>query len=242
MLLIREQTEGLFYDRGKTVIENGVAFDRMAISEAGASRISEYAFHAAKRRGAKPGAPKARVTLVDKANVLGSMAYFREIFLKIGQSHSDVDADCAYVDATALNLVRKPWEMDVMVTENQFGDILSDLCAALIGGMGMAPSADIGDKHAMFQPAHGSAPDIAGQGIANPVATILSVAMMYDWLGDKHNETAFVQAGDLIYQAVDAAFAGGDLLPTEFGGKANTAAIVAAVNAQIEKLPIPERG
>ena len=242
MLLIREQTEGLFFDRGKTLIENGVAYDRMAISEKGAGRISEYAFNAARRRGAKPGASKAQLTLVDKANVLGSMAFFRDVFLKIGEGHSDVDTDCAYVDATALNLIRKPWEMDVLVTENQFGDILSDLCAALIGGMGMAPSADIGDKHAMFQPAHGSAPDIAGQGIANPVATLLSVAMMYDWLGDKHNDKALVQAGELIHQSVDAAFADGQLLPTEFGGSANTAAIVSAVNAQVGKLPLPDLG
>ncbi|MGB7184575.1 MAG: isocitrate/isopropylmalate family dehydrogenase, partial [Burkholderiaceae bacterium] len=140
---------------------------------------------------------------------------------------------------TALNLVRKPWELDVMVTENQFGDILSDLCAALIGGMGMAPSADIGDTHAMFQPAHGSAPDIAGKGIANPTATILSVAMMYDWLGDKHGIADLVSAGKLVQSAVDHAFAGGKLLPSEFGGKANTADLMSAICAQVDALAIP---
>lgn len=242
MVLVREQTEGLFFDRGKTRIENGVAYDTMAISEVGARRISDYAFNLAARRGPKAGATKPRVTLVDKANVLGSMAFFRDVFLNASQGHTGIDADCAYVDATALNLIRKPWEMDVLVTENQFGDILSDLCAALVGGMGMAPSADIGDKHAMFQPAHGSAPDIAGQGIANPVATLLSMAMMYDWLGETHNEAPLVQAGRLVRQAVDAAFADGVLLPGEFGGKANTATIVNAVNAQVDQLPIPDAG
>ncbi len=242
MVLVREQTEGLFFDRGKTRIENGVAYDTMAISEKGADRISEYAFNVATRRGPKPGEKNARVTLVDKANVLGSMAFFRDVFLNTSKRHPGVDADCAYIDATALNLIRKPWEMDVLVTENQFGDILSDLCAALIGGMGMAPSADIGEKHAMFQPAHGSAPDIAGQGVANPVATLLSMAMMYDWLGETHSEASLVQAGRLIQQAVDAAFADGKLLPGEFGGSANTAAIVKAVNAQVGRLPIPDAG
>lgn len=236
MVLVREQTEGLFFTRGNARIEDGVAYDTMAISEKGVRRVSDYAFRLAKRRGPRQGADKPRLTLVDKANVLGSMAYFRELFLQVADAYPDVQADCAYVDATALNLVRKPWDLDVMVTENQFGDILSDLSAALIGGMGMAPSADIGDDHAMFQPAHGSAPDIAGQGIANPTATLLSVAMMYDWLGDKHDDNALVSAGKLLSDAVDGAFASGKLLPGEFGGTANTADITDAVCAQVDAI------
>ncbi len=234
MVLVREQTEGLFYSRGKTRIEDGVAYDTMAISEKGARRVCEYAYRLAVRRGPRVGADSARLTLVDKANVLGSMAYFREIFLDVGNAFPSVAHDCAYVDATALNLVRKPWDLDVMVTENQFGDILSDLCAGLIGGMGMAPSADIGETHAMFQPAHGSAPDIAGQGNANPIATLLSVAMMYDWLGDKHGSTDLVSAGKLMQDAISQIFAGGNLRPMEFGGLANTADIVTAVCAQVD--------
>ena len=238
MVLVREQTEGLFFTRGKARIEDGVAYDTMAISEKGARRVSDYAFRLAQRRGPRAGADKPRLTLVDKANVLGSMAFFRDIFLNVSTDYASVEADCAYVDATALNLVRKPWDLDVMVTENQFGDILSDLCAALIGGMGMAPSADIGDEHAMFQPAHGSAPDIAGQGIANPTATLLSVAMMYDWLGDKHGQPAMVTAGKLLQDAVDQAFAGGQLVPGEFGGSANTAALTQAICSQVDALPV----
>ncbi|MFK7893893.1 MAG: isocitrate/isopropylmalate dehydrogenase family protein [Granulosicoccus sp.] len=236
MVLIREQTEGLFFGRGTTQIEQGVAYDTMAISESGSRRISNYALHLASRRGPRHGADRPRVTLVDKANVLGSMAFFRQVFLDVSQQYPSISTDCAYIDATALNLVRKPWELDVMVTENQFGDILSDLCAGLIGGMGMAPSADIGDTHAMFQPAHGSAPDIAGMGIANPTATLLSAAMMYDWLGEKHAEPQLVQAGHLLREAVDSAYADGNLLPAEFGGNAATDDIVQAVLGAIDTL------
>ena len=118
-----------------------------------------------------------------------------------------------YVDATALRLVRAPWEFDVMVTENMFGDILSDLGAALMGGMGMAPSADVGDRHAVFQPCHGTAPDIAGRGVANPTAMFLSAAMMLEWLGEQHAVTACQRAGRELTQAVERAFGTGTLLP-----------------------------
>ena len=127
---------------------------------------------------------RKRVTLVDKANVLPSMAFFRQVFDEVAREFPGVETDRVYVDAAALYLVQRPEMFDVIVTENMFGDILSDLAAALVGGMGMAPSADIGERYAVFQPSHGSAPDIAGQGIANPVATILSAAMMLDWLDD----------------------------------------------------------
>ena len=106
--------------------------------------------------------------------------------LETAERHSDIEADCLYVDAAGLRLVRAPWEFDVFVTENMFGDILSDVGAAVIGGMGMAPSADIGDDHAVFQPCHGTAPDIAGRGVANPTAMFLSAAMMLEWLGYRH--------------------------------------------------------
>ena len=112
------------------------------------------------------------------------MVFLRRIFDEIAEEFPAIETDRIYIDAASLYLVQRPESFDVIVTENLFGDILSDLAAGLVGGMGMAPSADIGDHHAMFQPAHGSAPDIAGQGIANPVAAILSVAMMLDWLGD----------------------------------------------------------
>jgi 3-isopropylmalate dehydrogenase len=125
-------------------------------------------------------------------------------------------------------LVRRPWDFDVMVMENMFGDILSDLTAGLIGGMGMAPSADIGDRHAVFQPCHGTAPDIMGQGKANPTAMILSAALMLDWLADKHEHAPAAQAAQTIERAVGQAFAGG-IKPCEFGGPDGTAVVGRAV-------------
>jgi 3-isopropylmalate dehydrogenase len=136
----------------------------------------------------------------------------------------------------ALNLVMKPWAYDVLVTENMFGDILSDLIAALAGGMGMAPSADIGDHHALFQPAHGTAPDIAGQAIANPTAMLLSVAMMLDWLADRHADAALADGARAIERALQAAFESGAVRPREFGGRSSTADITHAV---IERLAPP---
>ena len=169
------------------------------------------------------------VTCVDKANVFVSMAFFRKVFDEVAARHPGVAAKHHYVDATALDLVRKPWMFDVMVTENMYGDILSDLAAALVGGMGMAPSGDIGDAHGLFQPCHGSAPDIAGQGKANPTAALLSAAMMLDWLAERSGNEALAQAAGRLERAVDAVFASGRLLPFELGGADGTAAIRDAV-------------
>ena len=228
LVLIRESTEGLFASRGKGVVENDrEARDTMVITRAGSERVHEFAFRLAGRRKArgKPG----RVTCVDKANVFVSMAFFRKVFDEVATRHPGVSANHHYVDATALDFVRKPWMFDVMVTENMFGDILSDQAAALVGGMGMAPSADVGDAHGLFQPCHGSAPDIAGQGKANPTATILSAAMMLDWLAQRSGNNALAQAAVRLERAVDAVFASGGLRPFELGGKDGTAAIRDAV-------------
>ena len=138
-----------------------------------------------------------------------AFAFFRAMFDECAAKYPGVPTDRLYVDACSAMLVRRPWDFDVMVMENMFGDILSDLTAGLIGGMGMAPSADIGDKHAVFQPCHGTAPDIMGQGKANPTAMILSVALMLDWLADKHGHEPAAQAAQRIESAVDAAFAAG---------------------------------
>lgn len=235
LVLVREQTEGLFHDRRGTRIDGEGASDTLRVTAAGTRRISRFAFDLAARRAA--AGRGAKVTLVDKANVLGSMAYMRRHFLDVAREHPDLQAECAYVDATALNLVRRPWTLDVLVTENQFGDILSDLCAALVGGMGLAPSADIGEMHAMFQPAHGSAPDIAGRGVANPTAALLSAAMMLDWLGLRTSRAAMCAAAAHLEQAVEGAFADGRLRPAEFGGPAGTREIAEAVAARIAAMP-----
>jgi len=237
-VLVREQTEGLFYARGRgEVIEDREAFDTMQITRAGTARASEFAFRIAERRRARRG--QARVTCVDKANVFTSMAFFRKVFDEVAAKHGQVAADHAYVDAMALTMVKKPWTLDVMVTENMFGDILSDLAAGLIGGMGMAPSGDVGDDHALFQPAHGTAPDIAGQGKANPCAMFLSAAMMLDWLAERHGERRLEVRARSIEAAIESTLQAGTV-PMELGGKANcaemTRAVVAALPAALRRV------
>ena len=233
-VLIRESTEGLFASRGKGVVENdAVARDTMVITRATSERLFDHAFALARTRHAQGHA--GIVTCVDKANVFASFAFFRRIFDERAARHPDITARHGYIDSTALDFVRKPWDFDVVVTENMFGDILSDLGAALVGGMGMAPSADIGAEHAVFQPCHGSAPDIAGRGIANPTATFLSAAMMLEWLGARHGLVACDAAAARLRRAVDRLFADGRLLPYEFGGTADTAAITRAMLAAIDQ-------
>ena len=180
----------------------------------------------AERRKAR--GKKGLCTCVDKANAFKAYAFFRKIFDERAANFAGVAVDHVYVDACAAMMVRKPWDFDVMVMENIFGDILSDLAAGLIGGLGMAPSADIGDTHAVFQPCHGTAPDIMGQGKANPTAMILSAAMMLDWLADKHDHAPAAEAALRIERAVDVAYAGG-IKPMEFGGADGTSAIAEAV-------------
>lgn len=220
-VLIRESTEGLFASHGKgQILDDREARDTMVITRETSEKLFDFSFRLAQRR--KDNGHTGNLTCVDKANVFASLAFFRSIFLEKAKQYPDIVGETAYVDATALNMVRQPWDFDVLVTENMFGDILSDLGAGLMGGMGMAPSADIGANHAVFQPCHGSAPDIVGQGKANPTATILSAAMMLDWLAEKHNNRACQHASDVLTRAVEIAYAGGDLLPYELGGTAGT--------------------
>ncbi|WP_299391753.1 isocitrate/isopropylmalate dehydrogenase family protein [Pelagibius sp.] len=231
-VLVRESTEGLFAARGKGSVENdSEARDTQVITRAVCERLFDFAFKLAGERKAA-GLP-GRVTCVDKANVFTSFAFFRKVFDERAALHPDIGSDHAYIDATALNMVRHPWDFDVLVTENMFGDILSDLGAGLIGGMGMAPSADIGDEHAVFQPCHGSAPDIAGQGKANPTAMFLSGAMMLDWLAVRESLPACAQAAAMIRKAVDRVFASGAVVPFDLGGSSGTLAVTEAVMAAL---------
>ncbi|HKJ17954.1 MAG TPA: isocitrate/isopropylmalate dehydrogenase family protein [Xanthomonadales bacterium] len=233
LVLVRESTEGLFASRGSQDIDGDeVARDTMVVSRPTCEKLFDFAFELARQRKSRGLA--GRVTCVDKANVLTSMAFFRRIFYERAERYPDITADCCYVDAVALKLVKQPWEFDVLVTENMFGDILSDMGAGLMGGLGMAPSADIGSEHAVFQPCHGSAPDIAGQGKANPVATFLSAALMLEWLGEKHQLPAMNHAADRIRTAIRAVFLRGDLLPFEFGGQAGTSEVAHAVARELD--------
>jgi 3-isopropylmalate dehydrogenase len=225
-VLIRESTEGLFASMGKGVTTHDEARETLVVTRKTTERLFDFSLHMAERRK-KRGRP-GRLTLVDKANVFKAFNWQRDIFAERKVKFPDVKTDLLYVDACAAMMVRKPWDFDVMVMENMFGDILSDLAAGLIGGLGLAPSADVGDKHAVFQPCHGTAPDIMGQGKANPTAMILSAAMMLDWLADKHDHPPAADAALRLERAVDKAYAGG-IKPMEFGGRDGTAAIANAV-------------
>ena len=231
LVVIRESTEGLFASMGKGVVTENEARETLVITRKTSERLFEFSFRLAERRKAR-GRVGGGLTCVDKANVFKAFAFFREMFDDAAGRHPDVKTDCLYVDACSAMLVKRPWDFDVMVMENMFGDILSDLTAGLIGGMGMAPSADIGDRHAVFQPCHGTAPDIMGQGKANPTAMILSAAMMLDWLADKHGLESAAEAAESIERAVDKAYAGG-IKPMEFGGSNGTADVAKAVLAAL---------
>ena len=220
MVIIRECTEGLFYTAAvhnrspKTNADE--ARETLRITRSVSERLIDFAFRLAQRRKAKSG--HGHLSCVDKSNVFQAFAFFRQIFDERAKQFSDIETGHAYVDATALELVRKPWMFDVLVMENMFGDILSDLAGGLVGGMGMAASAEIGDHHCLFQPAHGSAPDIMGQDKANPLAAILSGAMMLDWLGHRSGNEQMLTAAELIEDAVTTGFAARALRPMEFGG------------------------
>ncbi len=230
LVVIRESTEGLFASMGKGVVTDSEARETMVITRHTSERLFDFSFRLAERRKAR-GRP-GQLSCVDKANVFRAFAFFREIFDEAAKRHPGVKADHVYVDACSAFLVKRPWDFDVLVTENMFGDILSDLTASLIGGLGMAPSADIGDRHAMFQPCHGTAPDIMGRGRANPTAMILSTAMMLDWLAEKHGVESAAEAGESIERAVDKAYAEG-IKPMEFGGRDGTADVTKAVLAAL---------
>lgn len=231
-VLIRESTEGLFYTQGRGEVTKDEARETLLITRDISEKLFRFAFALAQTRkdtGRGPG----KVTCVDKANVFRAFAFFREIFDTEAKNHPDLVADHAYVDATALWMVIKPWEFDVLVTENMFGDILSDLGAGLMGGLGLAPSADIGLDHAVFQPCHGSAPDIAGKGLANPLAMILSAAMMLDWLGIKHENPRMIADGKRLREAVEQVVAEGKTLTRDLGGSAGTLDAANAVTATL---------
>jgi 3-isopropylmalate dehydrogenase len=233
LIVIRESTEGLFASMGKGVVTESEARETLLITRKTSQRLFDFAFRLARRRKARGG--RGVLTCVDKANAFKAYAFFRNIFDECGARYPDVATDRLYVDACSAMLVRRPWDFDVMVMENMFGDIISDLTAGLIGGMGMAPSADIGDTHAVFQPCHGTAPDIMGKGLANPTAMILSAALMLDWLAERHDHAGAADAARAIERAVDRAFAAG-LKPCEFGGRDGTAAVTNAVLRALEPL------
>jgi 3-isopropylmalate dehydrogenase len=229
-VIVRENTEGLYASRDKGVGNRWAMTDTLIVTRPGCERVARYAFELARSRTGAPADGRSRVTCVDKANVLRSLDFFREVFLEVADEYPDIEAECLYVDAAAQSLVIEPEHFDVIVTENMFGDILSDLGGATVGGIALCPSGNIGESAAYFEPIHGSAPSITRTGVANPIGQILSGALMLDYLGEQSAATA-------VRRSIAAALAAGAIavLPdgSVRGGAASVAeAVVAALAAE----------
>jgi len=230
LVVIRENLEGLFASfGGGSVVGDDVATDTLVVTRKGTTQVVDYAFHLAARRNGRPTDGKKKVTCVDKANVFRSLALFRKVFFDVAKGHPDIEADAVYVDAMSYYMVQNPWDFDVLVMENQFGDILSDLGAGIVGGLGLGPSAEIGESHALFQPSHGTAPTIAGQNVCNPLATILSAGMMLDWLGDRRKDQAAIDGGKRLEDAVAKLLNDGKVRTPDIGGTSSTIEVANAV-------------
>lgn len=236
-VIVRENTEGLFASfNGGGSVKNEVATDTMVITRKGTTRVAAHAFRLARRRNGRPLDGKKIVTCVDKANVFRSLAFFRQIFDEVAAVNSEIAHEHTLVDAMSLYLVQNPAAFDVLVMENMFGDILSDLGAGLVGGLGLGPSAEIGDEYGLFQPSHGTAPQLAGKNVANPIATVLSGAMMLDWLGDKHGDQAALSAARHIELAVAQVLTDGRNLTPDLGGTTGTEGVGKAIIAALTRI------
>jgi isocitrate dehydrogenase (NAD+) len=218
LIVVRENTEGLYSGLEHEVVP-GVVESLRVVTEAASERIARFAFETARRQG------RRRVTCVHKANILKlSDGLFLRTCRRVSQEFSDIPFDDSIIDAAAMKLVLNPHSFDVMVMENLFGDILSDLTAGLVGGLGLTPSANIGQGVAVFEAVHGTAPDIAGKCIANPTAVILSAVLMLRYLNEK-------AAADQIENAVRKVFARGNTRTGDLGGRAATSEFVDALLA-----------
>ena len=216
-MIVRENTEGMYIAKEEEYTDEG-AIARRIITEKAERRIIDYAFQFAKNNN------KTKVTGVHKANVLKiTDGLFREIFYEVAKEYEgEIDSEDFYVDATAMYLITRPESFEVIVTTNLFGDILSDEGAGLVGGLGMIPSGNIGEDGALFEPVHGSAPDIAGQGIANPMAMLLSACMMLNYLKE-------YDAEDKLNNAILAVLNEGKVLTPDLGGNASTSEVAEAI-------------
>jgi 3-isopropylmalate dehydrogenase len=218
MVIVRENTEDLYTGKEFSLGDSSVAL--RIISEKASKRIAKYAFETATQRDSMK-----KVTCVHKSNVMRiTDGMFAKACTDVSKDYPDITFEEMYVDACAMNLIRQPEQFDVVVTTNLFGDILSDESSQVVGGLGMAPAANIGDNFALFEPVHGAAFDIAGKNIANPSSFLLSIKMMLDWLGNKHNDSKCIEIGqklestifDLVKTGVKTKDIGGDKSTTEF--------------------------
>ncbi|MGL6424279.1 isocitrate dehydrogenase [Aeromonas hydrophila] len=211
IITVRENTEGMYSGAGQKRSDDNKSAEAMSIiTREGAERIVKFAFELARQEGRK------KVTIIHKANILKSTSgLFLEVAREVASRYPDIQNEEMIVDAACMNLVMYPERFDVMVTTNLFGDILSDLCAGLVGGLGMAPGANIGDGAAIFEAVHGSAPDIAGKNIANPTSVILASIQMLEYLGMQDK-------AERIREAVRATIESGDRVTRDLGGAAST--------------------
>ncbi|MGL6474072.1 isocitrate dehydrogenase [Aeromonas hydrophila] len=211
IITVRENTEGMYSGAGQKRSDDNKSAEAMSIiTREGAERIVKFAFELARQEGRK------KVTIIHKANILKSTSgLFLEVAREVASRYPDIQSEEMIVDAACMNLVMYPERFDVMVTTNLFGDILSDLCAGLVGGLGMAPGANIGDGAAIFEAVHGSAPDIAGKNIANPTSVILASIQMLEYLGMQDK-------AERIRKAVRATIESGDRVTRDLGGTAST--------------------
>jgi 3-isopropylmalate dehydrogenase len=233
-VIVRENTEGLYAARGAgALLRDEVAVDTLVQTRRGIERIVRFSFELARSRHGAPGDGKRRVTCCDKANVLRSYAFFRHVFDDVAKDYPDIETDYALVDAMTFHLVNRPSHFDVVVCENMFGDIISDLGAATVGGLGMAPSEEVGDGVGLFQASHGSAPDIAGKGVANPYGTVLAAALMLRRLGLRHDDERLKSAAHSVERAVESALADPELRSRDIGGAAGSARIVSALVSKL---------
>lgn len=218
IITVRENTEGMYSGAGQKRSDDNKSAEAMSIiTREGAERIVKFAFELARQEGRK------KVTIIHKANILKSTSgLFLEVAREIASHYLDIQSEEMIVDAACMNLVMYPERFDVMVTTNLFGDILSDLCAGLVGGLGMAPGANIGDGAAIFEAVHGSAPDIAGKNIANPTSVILASIQMLEYLGMQDK-------AERIREAVRATIESGDRVTRDLGGTASTSEFTQAI-------------
>jgi isocitrate dehydrogenase (NAD+) len=222
LVVVRENTEDLYAGLEHVVVP-GVVESIKIITEKASTRIARYAFEFAKANGRK------KVTAVHKANIMKlSDGLFLECFYNVAKDYPEIESDDKIVDNCCMQLVMRPEQFDVLVLENLYGDIVSDLCAGLIGGLGLAPGSNIGEQGAVFEAVHGSAPDIAGQGIANPTAILMSGIMMLRHIGEN-------EAADRAQKAMLAVFAEGKTLTRDLGGTAKTNEFARAIVEKMEQ-------
>jgi 3-isopropylmalate dehydrogenase len=232
LVIVRENTEGFYADRntyagtGEFMPTADVAICLGVFTRPAVERIARTAFELARRR-------RNKVTIVHKANVLQlSSGLFKRVCLEVAEGYPDVEVDDFHIDAMTVHLLRRASSFDVVVAENMFGDILSDMAGELAGSLGIAPSINASDDRCMAQASHGSAPDIAGRGLANPIAMILSSAMLLDWLGTRHGDERAADAAVRVETGVRAAVRGG-VATRDLGGSASTDEFTAAVVERI---------